>query len=116
MSDLHTELERIKVNLSAVLCDPEGNVVINGSDEDRRIIKESLKEILKIESLIKERLEKAFGDVENEQPTCVCVGVNLPVILEEGDSGSQDCHLPISYLWDKLRTAFGIAGEKEVSQ
>lgn len=34
-------------NLKSVLCDPEGNVCIRGSDEDRKIIQESLVEIEK---------------------------------------------------------------------
>lgn len=91
MTDLRTELEGIIPNW------------ILPKDE---IITAILK-------LIEERLEKAFSDVENEEPICVCVGVNLPVILEEGDSGSQECRLPISYLWDKLRTAFKIPEGKE---
>ena len=32
-------------NLKAVLCDPEGNVSIMGSEEDKRIIQKSLAEI-----------------------------------------------------------------------
>ena len=32
-------------DLKAVLCDPEGVVCINGSDEDRRIIQESLSQL-----------------------------------------------------------------------
>jgi hypothetical protein len=32
-------------SLEAVLCDPEGEVCINGSDSDRKIIQDSLKTI-----------------------------------------------------------------------
>ena len=39
MSDAH-------LRLAAVLCDPEGNVCINGSAEDRRIIGDALRLLL----------------------------------------------------------------------
>jgi hypothetical protein len=41
----------LRKRLEAVLCDQEGRVCIEGSDEDRKIIQKCLNEILKLETL-----------------------------------------------------------------
>ena len=42
-------MNKISDKLISVLCDPEGNVCINGSNEDRRLLQECISEVKDLE-------------------------------------------------------------------